>query len=216
MKTIIRRIKNGIWDDVLIVVLAFISLFLLIIEYSISSLTVEQIILINKIDIYIAYFFLFEFIVSVWIAENKIDYVKKNWTDLLASIPLQQFAFLRPLRLLRIVRIIVVLARLRKTLNSIHIVRAANFVYAIVLLLVLIIFSGTIFFIFEFNINDKVNTFSDALYWAAVTSSTLGYGDITPITEVGKIMSVFLTFAGLGIIGAVGGLVAGTMFKEKE
>ena len=67
-----------------------------------------------------------------------------------------------------------------------------------------IVFSlGSLFYIFEFDINDNVNSYLDAIYWALVTVSTVGYGDISPVTNIGKIISMFGIVFGIAMISFV-------------
>jgi voltage-gated potassium channel len=60
----------------------------------------------------------------------------------------------------------------------------------------------------ERSVNKEFATFGDALWWAAVTITTVGYGDITPITRVGRVTAVVLMFSGLGVLGILAGALA--------
>jgi len=67
-----------------------------------------------------------------------------------------------------------------------------------------IVFSlGSLLYIFEFGINKNINSYLDALYWALVTVSTVGYGDISPVTEIGKLVSMFGIIFGIAMISFV-------------
>ena len=68
-------------------------------------------------------------------------------------------------------------------------------------LLIGITFSlGSIFYLLEFGINEKIGSYLDAIYWALVTISTVGYGDISPVTELGKMLSMFGIVFGIAMI----------------
>lgn len=54
-----------------------------------------------------------------------------------------------------------------------------------------------LFYIFENNVNVKVNSYIDALWWGMATATTTGYGDITPVTFQGKILSMLLMLTGM-------------------
>jgi voltage-gated potassium channel len=60
----------------------------------------------------------------------------------------------------------------------------------------------------EHPVNKEFATFGDALWWAVVTITTVGYGDITPITRVGRITAVVLMFSGLAVLGVLAGALA--------
>jgi len=59
---------------------------------------------------------------------------------------------------------------------------------------------GSIFYLLEFGINEALGSYLDAIYWALVTISTVGYGDISPVTELGKVVSMFGIIFGIAMI----------------
>lgn len=61
---------------------------------------------------------------------------------------------------------------------------------------ILLIVSVVLLYIFEVDKNPKLGSFIDALYWGVATITTVGYGDIVPVTFVGKIISIVLMFTG--------------------
>jgi voltage-gated potassium channel len=73
---------------------------------------------------------------------------------------------------------------------------------------------GSIFYLLEFGINDKVNSYLDTIYWALVTISTVGYGDISPITDMGKILSMFGIVFGIAMISFVTSVMV-SAFSER-
>ena len=62
---------------------------------------------------------------------------------------------------------------------------------------------GSIFYLLEFGINEELGSYLDAIYWALVTISTVGYGDISPVTELGKVVSMFGIIFGIAMISFV-------------
>jgi voltage-gated potassium channel len=73
---------------------------------------------------------------------------------------------------------------------------------------------GSIFYLLEFDINDKLNSYLDAIYWALVTISTVGYGDISPVTQMGKIVSMFGIVFGIAMISFVTSVMV-SAFSER-
>jgi voltage-gated potassium channel len=73
---------------------------------------------------------------------------------------------------------------------------------------------GSIFYLLEFGINPALHSYLDALYWALVTISTVGYGDITPVTELGKVVSMFGIIFGIGMISFVTSVMV-SAFSER-
>jgi voltage-gated potassium channel len=62
---------------------------------------------------------------------------------------------------------------------------------------------GSIFYLLEFGINESLGSYLDAIYWALVTISTVGYGDISPVTDLGKVVSMFGIIFGIAMISFV-------------
>ena len=58
------------------------------------------------------------------------------------------------------------------------------------------------------------NTIPDSIYWAIVTLTTVGYGDVTPVTAIGKILATFIMILGYGIIAVPTGIVSSEITKE--
>ena len=72
------------------------------------------------------------------------------------------------------------------------------------LILFFIVLFGFIFFITE----PDVKSFSDGLWWALVTITTVGYGDITPMTTIGRLVASALMFLGLGLIASLTAVIS--------
>ncbi|CAA6803577.1 MAG: Potassium voltage-gated channel subfamily KQT; possible potassium channel, VIC family [uncultured Sulfurovum sp.] len=73
---------------------------------------------------------------------------------------------------------------------------------------------GSIFYLLEFGVNDKIGSYLDAIYWALVTISTVGYGDISPVTDIGKILSMFGIVFGIAMISFVTSVMV-SAFSER-
>lgn len=73
---------------------------------------------------------------------------------------------------------------------------------------------GSIFYLLEYGLNENIHSYLDALYWALVTISTVGYGDISPVTELGKVVSMFGIVVGIGMISFVTSVMV-SAFSER-
>lgn len=86
----------------------------------------------------------------------------------------------------------------------------------IILFLTALIFgSGYILFIFEKGVNNEIETYWNALWLAAMTASTTGYGDLHPVTAGGKFVASFLSFAGLMLVGVTSALATTYLLKHR-
>ncbi len=63
--------------------------------------------------------------------------------------------------------------------------------------------------------DSQINSMLDAIWWTVATSTTVGYGDIIPVTETGKIIAIFYMFFGIGMLGLCIS-VLGTSFYKKR
>jgi voltage-gated potassium channel len=174
-------------------------------------------------------FFLADFTMHMIAEPRKRDYFigQKGYFDLLGSIP--SFGFSQYTALLRIFRLSR-LFRLRRFMNpdnrellktEILDNRGSYAALITVLLAFLVITTASIFVIhFESKSPDaNITTSGDAIWWAIVTITTVGYGDRYPVTLGGRITATFVMFAGVGIIGALASILASFLIppaKEPE
>ncbi|WP_182128358.1 potassium channel family protein [Nitrosopumilus sp. b3] len=81
--------------------------------------------------------------------------------------------------------------------------------------------SGIGIFLIESPYEDaQITNLLDAFWWASATVTTVGYGDVVPVTELGRVMGIVLMFVGIAIIGtfisALGALLIGSRLKKHE
>ncbi len=134
--------------------------------------------------------------------------------DLLAILPAY-----RPLRVLRIFVLFRVFKLLRYT-KSIHqflnVLATKKFeLFTLLFLLIFIVVTaGIAIYVFEEKANDNINSLFDALYWALITISSVGYGDISPVTAEGRVLSMVIIIAGIAMISFVTSVIVSS-FSEK-
>jgi voltage-gated potassium channel len=68
-----------------------------------------------------------------------------------------------------------------------------------------------LFYFLEHDTNPRIHSFIDALWWGFATATTTGYGDITPVTILGKLLSILLMLTGLALFGMFTALFAETI-----
>jgi len=135
--------------------------------------------------------------------------------DLLAIIPFYlmifinfDLRFLRILRLLRIFKLTRYSGAMNLVLNVFKEEAGAFFAAFFVLLLLLILASSGIY-LFEHQAQPKAfGTIPDAMWWAMATLTTVGYGDVVPITPFGKLFGGFITIIGVGMVALPAGILA--------
>lgn len=160
----------------------------------------------NAIDIGILIIFAVEYLLRLWHAEHKLKYLFSLYSiiDLLAILPffigLLDISFIRLFRWFRILRLIRFLEG--KSLFG-RISNEDSAVFARILFTVftiIFIYSGLIYQV-EHSANPEVfNTFLDAVYFSVVTMTTVGFGDVVPISEMGRLLTVLMILTGIALI----------------
>jgi voltage-gated potassium channel len=163
--------------------------------------------------------FLLDFLITFWRAEDRKAYfLKWGWLDLLSSIPMVDE--LRWGRLARVFRIFRVLRGLRaaRLLAEVVVQKRAQsaLLTAALLSMMLVVFAAIAILHLETDANSNIRSAEDALWWSLSTITTVGYGDRYPVTSEGRLLASGLMIAGVGLFGALSGLVATWLLKPSE
>ena len=173
-----------------------------------------------------AFFGLFsiEYILRVYMEPRKRDFIFSFYgiIDLLAILPslflLPGFRVLRILRFLRIFRIfkatrfILAVDRLTEALNEIR----RELLALVILSMMLVYLAACGIHYFERNVQpEEFGTILDSMWWAIVTLTTVGYGDVYPITPGGKLFTAVVTLVGVGLIAIPSGLLASVLTEAR-
>jgi len=134
--------------------------------------------------------------------------------DLLAIFPAY-----RPLRVLRIFVLFRMLKLLRYTKSINQFVEViANKRFELLTLLFLLLFivttAGIAMYVLEERINPEIDSLFDAIYWSLITISTVGYGDISPVTNAGRTISMLTIISGIGMISFATSVIV-SAFSER-
>jgi voltage-gated potassium channel len=213
----LERWREG--TDIPLLVLAIGSLPFLLLELVAGRLPNSDNVFLIIVNLVVFVAFLVDYIAELCVSSNKASYVRHEWTSLL--IVLAQALALLPaltafgaLRLLRVVRTLSVLARLgaiggatRKTLRHLLKRRAVTFAFGTAVLTCL---SSAVGFTLVEDVGEgrRIHSFFDALWWSASTISTVGYGDIFPITAAGRVIAIFTMLIGVTSFAVVTAKVA--------
>lgn len=203
--------------NLLIVVLSVYVLLSLLID-TFFQLPPEIARMLRYIDNAICFVFLYDFVVRFRRAGSKLAFMKWGWIDLIASIPMIDFA--RAGRLLRLIRIIRILRAFRSTRsivehvfkNRVHGTLTTVSLFAVLVLL----FSSIAILEFETAPESNIKTAEDAIWWSYVTITTVGYGDRYPVTTGGRIIAMVLMTVGVGLFGTFTAFVSSWFVNDKE
>jgi voltage-gated potassium channel len=146
--------------------------------------------------------FILEFGSRILAARSRLDYLKGHWIDVIALAPPIRIA--RPLRLLRLLRLVRAFAGIyRAGLHLNALARHRGFAWLLLAWLGVMAVCSAWLYIAEHGINKAVDNPFDALWWGVVTLTTVGYGDVTPVTTEGRIAAMALMLLGIGLFGAI-------------
>lgn len=213
--------------NIFILVLTILSLAVMVLMIlPLSQATLDILTIYDNI---ICIVFLIDFTVNITRAKPKRAYWidRRGWLDLLGSIPsfgvLRITALLRLARLSRLARISRLLkGEAKKALVKDIIDNRGQYAIFITLLLMLIVLTTSSVLMLQFESRSpdaNITTGGDALWWAVVTITTVGYGDFYPVTTLGREVGLVVMFAGVGIIGALASILASILVpspKEPE
>jgi voltage-gated potassium channel len=211
--------------EMFILVLTILSLAIMtaLLLPTLSSATVR---LLEIYDNAICFIFLFDFGLRMRRATSKRGYFigGRGWLDLLGSIPtfgLFKYAtLLRLARLSRLARITRLLRgqNKRELLKDIVDNRGQYAVVVTIIMAMLVLVLSSIFVLqFESKSpNANITTGGDALWWAVVTITTVGYGDFYPVTMGGRLVGVCVMFAGVGIIASLASILASVLIPTPK
>jgi voltage-gated potassium channel len=212
-----RKEENLSYLNIIVIVLSIYVLVSLLIS-TFFKLPDEVSKLLDLIDNGICAFFLLEFCTRFYKAENKLRFMRWGWIDLISSIPTVDF--LRAGRALRLIRLLRVLRAFRSTRHLVnHVFRKRTqgaFTTVSVIAILMVIFSAIAILQVEDDPNSNIKTAEDAIWWAYVTITTVGYGDKYPVTTEGRIIAAFLMTTGVGLFGTFTGFLASWFVAEKK
>ncbi|WP_432695513.1 ion transporter [Marinobacterium sp. YM272] len=210
-----------------------------LIVYSVVTLTIDTIPGLSPAlkrfltisEVVVTLIFTLEYALRVYSAPNRWRYIFSFWglIDLVAIAPFYIFLGLglagvdlrgvRAFRLLRILRLLK-LARYSRTLARFHrafeLAREELLIY-LLLTLILLFVSATGIYYFENPAQpDAFASIPHSLWWAMVTLTTVGYGDVYPITAGGRFFTFFVLMVGLGIVAVPTGLISSALSQVRR
>ena len=212
--------------DIALTIAIVVSLIILFVE-SIPSLPHWLKLSLGVLEAVLTVVFTIEYIARLYCAESRRRYALSGWgiIDLLAVLPpyltyfipgARYMLILRSIRFIRIFRIFRLFAFLNEGELLLQAIGRSLYKIAVYFLfvLVLVICLGTLMFIIESGQpGSAFNSIGVSIYWAITTLSTVGYGDITPATDVGRFLSSFIMLLGYTLIAVPGGIVTASFIN---
>ncbi len=179
-----------------------------------------------KIEIGIVVVFTVEYLLRVYTAKNKLKFIFSFFgiVDLFAILPfyLSTGLDLRSLRIFRLLRLITILKLFRysKAIRRFHralIIAKEELILFSCVAIILLYLSAVGIYYFEHSAQpEQFKSVFHSLWWAVVTLTTVGYGDIYPITAGGRIFTFGVLMVGLGIVAVPTGLISSALSQARN
>jgi len=160
-------------------------------------------------------FFMVETSVLTLMVKRKLTYLKNNWVNLLIiifSFPLlwEIFPHAAGFRALRLVVLFVIFVQASRSLRTV--LSRNHLGSTLVASFFVIVVAGTLMSMIDPNVNTPL----DGIWWAWVTVTTVGYGDIVPATNAGRVFGAFLILLGIGLFTMLTASFAAFFMAEEE
>lgn len=161
--------------------------------------------------------FAFEYVVRLSLTDRRWRFVRHEWPDLLIIAlpflrPLRIVRSARALRLLRLGRLAAVLSEATQETRRLLVRHQLH--YALLVGIVLMVGASGLVYALEEGSEGSIDTFGDALWWAVTTVTTVGYGDMFPVTPAGRGVAAFLMFSGIALFGLITANLATFMLER--
>lgn len=167
-----------------------------------------------------------EYVLRLAVARNKLGYALSFFglIDLLAILPfylsfgidLRALRVFRLLRVFRILKLVRYSEAIRRFHLALQIAREELVLYVFVTLILLYLSAVGIYFCEHQAQPEVFQSVMHSFWWAIVTLTTVGYGDVYPITFGGRLLTCVILFVGLGVVSVPAGLVASALSKARE
>ena len=219
-----RETKFGLYFDYFIQVLILLSIASFSVE-TIPDLDSKTIYFLEKFELVCIVVFTLEYLIRFYIAKSKTGFAFSFYglIDLLAILPfylalgfdLRSARILRFLRLFRIIKLIRYNKAIRRFQNAFIMIKQELIMFSVVSLILFYLSAVGIYY-FENSVQPEAfSSIFSSLWWSVVTLTTVGYGDIVPITIGGRIFTFIILMIGLGIIAIPSGMISSALTEAR-
>ena len=219
--------------EVLLIVIIILNILAIVLD-SVKSIKEEYHYIFRDFEIFSIFFFTVEYLARIYsIVENKkyadpihgrLKFARTPLAiiDLLAFLPFYLVLLPLDLRFLRIFRLMALfrmfkIARYLHALNifkRVIVERKEQLVLSFLFILfVLVIISFVMFYVENAAQPDKFSSIPATMWWGIATLTTVGYGDMVPITDVGKFLGGIFAIAGVGLLALPAGILSSGFFE---
>ncbi len=214
--------------DIVLLILIVLSVVVVMLE-SVPSMAIKYSDIFPVLEWGFTIVFTIEYILRLYCLKNPWRYAKSFYgiIDVLAILPTylaiflagsQYFVVIRALRLMRVFRIFKLGHFLREGAVITKAMRASQpkITVFLVFIILLVTIIGSIMYLVEGGTNDHFQSIPQSIYWAIVTLTTVGYGDLTPKSDLGRFLAAIVMILGYAVIAVPTGIVTAEMANSKD
>lgn len=215
----------GKYFDILLFLAIFASVVVVALE-TVNKFASQHMTLLVMLEWSFTIFFSLEYIARLYCTRRPLKYALSFYglIDLISIIPTyaglffagsQSLMFVRSLRLLRVFRVFKLVGFLNESAVIIQALKSSRAKITIFMFFITIVISifGSIMYLIEGSVNESFDSIPRSIYWAIVTLTTVGYGDISPVTPMGQLLSSVIMILGYAVIAVPTGIVSSEMIK---
>jgi len=221
--------------DIFIITLIFLNVIAIIFE-TVKSLSIEFSDFFKAFEIFSVIIFSIEYVLRVWSSTANPKYKKPfidrlrfmfsplALVDLFAVLPFYlpmfipfDLRFIRAVRLLRIFRLLKIgrYSESMKLFGKILKAKKEELFITIFAVFILLIISSSLLYFIENNAQPEAfSSIPSAMWWGVATLTTVGYGDIYPITTLGKLLGAVISLLGIGLFALPAGILSSGFVEE--
>lgn len=219
----------GKWFDIFLIIAIIASVLIVMVE-SIESINDRLGRLFRILEWVFTALFTIEYVLRLYVVHHPWKYALSFYgiIDLLSILPsylsyffvgAQSFMVIRAIRLLRVFRIFKLVNYSKDAQHIIQALKSSRrkiFVFLTFVMLLVIIFGSVMYLIEGTQPNSPFDSIPRSIYWAIVTLTTVGYGDISPNTSFGQFLAAIVMLLGYAVLAVPTGIVSSEMTKEKK
>jgi voltage-gated potassium channel len=231
MKSRVHKFLNeSFLGSVILTSLIFLSVLIFSIETEYPEMTA-----LNCLNVTIALIFMIEYFARIWVADYKsneslksrLSYIFSFYgiVDLISFLPIllsSAFGGSTVLRLLRVMRLIQIM-KIRAITKAIRKVSSAlsssknELIISSTVSIALVFIGAVLMYFVEGTVQPEAfGSVPRALWWSIATLTTVGYGDVYPITTLGKLIAAFVAFVGIAAVAMPAGILAAAFTKGTD
>ncbi len=210
----LERFERATALPLLVLAIAFIPLLVLPLLVELPEAVENAFV---ALDWFIWAAFAAEYITRLTLSSQRWRFIRRNWADLLIVV----VPFLRPLRILRsaralrLLRLTRLVALLSVATRQAHRILVKHRLHLVILVTVVVVLAGAaVGFAVEEGHGGTMDSFGDSLWWSVSTVTTVGYGDVFPVTPAGRGIAVLLMLTGVAFFSVLAGNIA-AFFLER-